>query len=228
MRIRIKAKDKDHPERHYQCVLDIAVTPNKYVSIRIIAMLGRVTGNRAFSYEQFRDWGEDRSRVVRRVMPEIYQLLAYDDIFFDRAEEHQYPRVVELAGTRDRFGHQAGDACAWEDSIILPDGKNLLEGLGGHFYGGCEDILAKRLGLKRVRVPIEFSAGKPRQLDEARWRANWPEATDEELSVPEDELRAALIKRTPAYLRKLFQQLDSLGFHVPLEERPQFENQLLV
>ena len=63
-----------------------------------------------------------------------------------------------------------------------------------------------------VRNAVEFSTGKPRELDGARRVAIWPEATDEQLSVPKEELTAALEARLPEILNQLRVIVEGLGF----------------
>lgn len=48
------------------------------------------------------------------------------------------------------------------------------------------------------KVPVDFSEGKERNLGAARHCAIWPEATDEQLCLPRDELKQLLIGRLPA------------------------------
>jgi hypothetical protein len=54
--------------------------------------------------------------------------------------------------------------------------------------------------------------GKARELDHARSSAVWPEATDAELSVERDVLKAALIARHPALVQAFREAMDSTGF----------------
>lgn len=63
-----------------------------------------------------------------------------------------------------------------------------------------------------VSVPSSWSEGKARDLDAARNAAVWPEATDAELSVEPDELRAALRARLPALLARFRADIEACGF----------------
>lgn len=63
-----------------------------------------------------------------------------------------------------------------------------------------------------VQIAVEFSNGKARELDAARRVAVWPEATDAELSVGKEELKAALEARLPALLAEFRRDVESLGF----------------
>lgn len=60
-----------------------------------------------------------------------------------------------------------------------------------------------------IKVATSWGEGKARDLDAARNAAVWPDASDAELSVEPDELKAALIKRH-ARLVKAFRE-DMLG-----------------
>lgn len=53
--------------------------------------------------------------------------------------------------------------------------------------------------------------GKERELDAARRAAIWPDATDEELSVPREELKAALEARLPLVLTELKLVVERFG-----------------
>jgi len=54
--------------------------------------------------------------------------------------------------------------------------------------------------------------GKARDFDSARSAANWPEATDEQLSLPADELRALLIARLDALQAEMKAAVTGAGF----------------
>jgi hypothetical protein len=63
-----------------------------------------------------------------------------------------------------------------------------------------------------LEVATAWSTGKIRELDAARRTANWPDATDEELSAEPDVLRARLLERLPALLVEFRAAVESLGF----------------
>lgn len=62
------------------------------------------------------------------------------------------------------------------------------------------------------RVPTSYSKGKERELDKARHTAIWPGATDEELSLPADQLKEKLLARLPALMTEFKSVVESLGF----------------
>lgn len=60
------------------------------------------------------------------------------------------------------------------------------------------------------RVPVAFSEGKERDLQAARRCAIWPEATDEQLCLPGNELKQLLADRLPALLDKFQADMTEL------------------
>jgi hypothetical protein len=58
---------------------------------------------------------------------------------------------------------------------------------------------------------VRVGTGKPRDLDSARRTAVWPEATDEQLSLPADELTELLEDRLPALMQEFKEAVESLG-----------------
>ena len=62
-----------------------------------------------------------------------------------------------------------------------------------------------------VKVVTAYSEGKARDLDAARRCAAWPEATDEQLCAPPEELKAALMARAPDLLAEFRAAVESCG-----------------
>jgi hypothetical protein len=65
---------------------------------------------------------------------------------------------------------------------------------------------------KFVQVVTAWGEGKKRELDAARRAAVWPDASDAELSVEPDELKAALAKRHPYLMANFRGDMESAGF----------------
>ena len=63
-----------------------------------------------------------------------------------------------------------------------------------------------------VSKPTAWGEGKERDFDAARSCAIWPEATDEELSLPPEALKAKLEARLPALMQAFKNDVESLGF----------------
>ncbi|WKV22098.1 hypothetical protein Phage2-1_00098 [Achromobacter phage 2-1] len=66
--------------------------------------------------------------------------------------------------------------------------------------------------LKITKVPTLFGEGKVRELDFARSSAIWPEATDEQLCLPKEELKALLDARLPALMVECKRDIEAAGF----------------
>lgn len=60
-------------------------------------------------------------------------------------------------------------------------------------------------------VPTAWGEGKARDFDAARACGVWPDATDEELSAPPEELRANLEARLPALMAEFRNVIDASG-----------------
>lgn len=66
-----------------------------------------------------------------------------------------------------------------------------------------------------VKLPSQYSEGKERELDHARSSAVWPEATDEQLCLPREELKALLEARLPQLLADFKKDMLEAGFLWP-------------
>lgn len=62
------------------------------------------------------------------------------------------------------------------------------------------------------RIPTTRSDGKERDLDAARSTACWPDATDEQLCLPKEELTKLLEARLPALVAEFKQVIADIGF----------------
>lgn len=79
--------------------------------------------------------------------------------------------------------------------------------------GYCEaDEARKAERQPGYRVEWDQKTSKVRNLDYARSSACWPEATDEELSVEPEALKATLEARLPALLSAMRADIDAAGF----------------
>lgn len=63
-----------------------------------------------------------------------------------------------------------------------------------------------------VEIPVTWSEGKERELDSARRSAVWEDATDEQLCLPKEELKALLEARLPALIEEFRKDVEALGF----------------
>lgn len=63
-----------------------------------------------------------------------------------------------------------------------------------------------------VETPNARGKGKERDFEAARASAVWPEATDEQLSLPEDDLKKLLLDRLPDLMQNFKLDMEGLGF----------------
>lgn len=63
-----------------------------------------------------------------------------------------------------------------------------------------------------VEVATAYGEGKERDFSAARASAVWPEATDEQLLLPKEELTALLKARLPALINSFREDVERLGF----------------
>lgn len=70
----------------------------------------------------------------------------------------------------------------------------------------------KTLKFEVVETPTGYSEGKAREFDAARATAIWEDATDEELSLPAEELKQKLLDRLPALMVDFKKDVEELGF----------------
>lgn len=63
-----------------------------------------------------------------------------------------------------------------------------------------------------VEEPTSWGEGKDRDFAAARNSAVWPEATDEQLSLPKEDLKKLLLARLPALMQNFKSDMEKLGF----------------
>lgn len=73
-------------------------------------------------------------------------------------------------------------------------------------------------GMEVVTQVTAWSKGKERELDAARSAAKWPEATDEQLSLPREELKALLEARLPDLQANFRKAIADIGMAWSPEE----------
>ena len=132
---------------------------------------------------------------------------------------HYVANAVFLAGDRDHNGLRAGEfrqfvtrdgLPRWKLAAFNPDGSPAKlpgawdSGVAGHAPPEAVPVL-------RYVADGRTGEGKPRELDAARRVANWPEATDAELSAEPAELRRMLESRLPALLERFRREVTSAG-----------------
>jgi hypothetical protein len=70
----------------------------------------------------------------------------------------------------------------------------------------------KAVGVDGYEVEWDMKTVKVRNLDHARSSACWPEATDEQLCLPPNELKTLLIERLPELMIQMYEDITDFGF----------------
>lgn len=119
---------------------------------------------------------------------------------------HYPANAVYLAGDKDCWGYAAGEQKV-SSRDVLP-----------MWTATAETPRGLPSGVTAAEQPATYAPsmgeGKERQLDAARSSAVWEDATDEELSVPAEQLKQALMERLPALQAEFKDALIELGFDV--------------
>lgn len=158
---------------------------------------------------------------IARHFPELACLIKWHLVSTD-GPMHYIANTLYHAGDRDHNGllkgekrqiknGRTGEPC-WHLVGVGPDGEEVEV----HSLPKYAD------GDKPETVPgLEWGPwcrtgeGKERELDAARASAVWPEATDEQLCLPREELEKLLIARLPALLGSFKAAMESTGFVIP-------------
>lgn len=120
----------------------------------------------------------------------------------DEPGTHKYSDNYTLVGFEARWA-----TCPFSDPLTAEAWATALD---AHV-----DSLRKPNGSAYIRfdkIPTLFSEGKKRELDHARSSAIWPEATDEQLCLPKEELKALLDARLPALMVECKRDIEAAGF----------------
>lgn len=170
---------------------------------------------------------------IAKAFPELAHLIRWHLCDADTGPMHGVANALYFAGDRDHNGLQAGERKPLKNRDGLPMWELVaVNNLGIHIsgtetglkYTGAETvplfILEQRYsGDEPPPVPkLEWrrseriGEGKPRDLDAARRAAAWPDATDEQLCAPREELKAALEARLPALLEEFRADVTAAGF----------------
>ncbi len=128
---------------------------------------------------------------------------------------HYFANTVYHAGDRDHWGLKKG-----EFRQHLSRGPNQADGVEGvpHWELMPGDTANRYAKEKPAPVTLEWrpsgvnGVGKAREFAHARAAAVWPEATEEQLSLEPDQLRALLAARLPALMADFKKAVESLGF----------------
>lgn len=167
------------------------------------------------------DGGVDNKTLIK-LYPEAAHLLKYNCMFSDGPSGY-LGNTTYHSGERDCWGLLKGEKqqlrngrtgkLCWELVRNYPEGFS-KESYGHNDYGQEAD------SVEDLPPPPVFSwgpwcrtgQGKARELDAARSSACWPEATDEQLCLPKEELAKLLIERLPALMQQFYKDITDFGF----------------
>lgn len=153
---------------------------------------------------------------IAQVFPELAPLIAWNGMTSE-GPTHYVANTVYLAGDRDCHVLLAGERRQIRNGrtgepvwhLEVDDGSPLYLLNRASHEGPTPPAAAPVLAW---RPWCRVGEGKPRDLDAARRCAVWPDATDEQLSVPPEELEAALLARAPALVAQFRAALETAGF----------------
>lgn len=124
----------------------------------------------------------------------------------DKPGSHQYSDNYTLVGFEARWA-----TCPFSDPLTA---EAWAQSLDWHVDG----LRKQRGGFIRFdKIPTFFSEGKERELDKARHCAVWPEATDEQLCLPKEELTALLMARLPQLQADFQRDMLACGFKLKVD-----------
>lgn len=171
---------------------------------------------------------------IARIFPELGHLIKWHLCSTDEPM-HYVSNAVYLAGDRDHNGLRFGETrhirngrtgeLAWTLEAVRAPGVLISTGATGQEYANKESVplylLEKSAQGDAETLPpvpvlrwapmLRVGEGKPRDLDGARRAAIWPEATDAELMVQPDALRALLEARLPALMEAFRADMAAAG-----------------
>lgn len=156
---------------------------------------------------------------ITRVFPELAHLLKWH-LCSHKGPLHYISNTVFNAGERDCNGLLKGESKqlingrsgmpSWELAVVREG--SLTPVIKPPTYIDAPEA-PPTTGLRLEYVPwVRVGEGKERNLDYARSCAVWPEATDEQLMLPTEELTQLLNDRLPALIEQFTQDLRVCGF----------------
>jgi hypothetical protein len=156
---------------------------------------------------------------IAKHFPELVPLIQWHLTSSDEPL-HYVANAAYFAGDRDHNGLAKGEKrqirnrnglLAWRLAAII-QGEERDARIDGvpQYVDSATQPTASGPGL--VYVPwYTMGEGKEREFDKARKAAIWPEATDEQLSLPRKELEAVLRARLPDLQRRFREAVESCG-----------------
>lgn len=156
---------------------------------------------------------------IARVFPELNSLIKWHLVTTD-GPLHYIGNTTFHAGVRDHNGLLKDERrqirngktgkLSWHLVAVDQEG-NEVELYNLEEYQNSDDKPECPYRLE-YRPWCTVGEGKERQLEFARSSAVWPDATDEQLSLPKDELTKLLKDRLPALMAEFKSTVESCGF----------------
>jgi len=160
---------------------------------------------------------------IAKHFPELVHLIKWHLTSTD-GPLHYISNTVYIAGNIDCNGLLAGEKKqiingrtkqpCWKQVAVNAFGDEIDIYKLAHSTVDADECPADTLTLKWVPW-CRVGDGKERELDAARRAAVWPEATDEQLCAPKEELTKALRDRLPALLESFKADILACGFLWP-------------
>jgi hypothetical protein len=153
-------------------------------------------------------------REIARYAPELAPYIKWHLCSTD-GPMHYLTNTLHLAGDADCHGLRAGEFKPHIGKDGLPQWHI------PHLKEYRHRIEYIHRGDKPAPLVLEYKqygttgTGKDRELDAARSTAIWPNATDEQLSLPRKELQALLTARLPGLIAEFKSAMLELGFEYP-------------
>lgn len=145
---------------------------------------------------------------IEKVFPELAHLIKWH-LCGTRGPMHYVANTVYLAGDRDCRGLRKGE----ERQVV--NGRTGLPcwTLDTNEAPKTLDSATCPPAPNARYVPwCRVGEGKERQLGAARRAAVWPEASDEQLCLPKEDLTALLVARLPKLLEEFKTDMEAFGF----------------
>lgn len=143
---------------------------------------------------------------IAKTFPNLAPLIKYH-LMTPTGPLHYLNNTLYLAGDHDCYGGPAGMQRKLNGELLWRAKARVNGQPMQSLYTGDLSSLQGAV----VFEPV-LHEGKERELGLARQAACWPEATDEQLCLPKEELAKLLLARLPALMAEFKAAVESLGF----------------
>ena len=116
---------------------------------------------------------------------------------------HYLANTVFLAGDRDCYGYRKDEQR--KNKAGVPIWHKVKDAIPYYVDSNEKPSFV-------VEYEPWLGEGKERELNSARNAAIWPEATDEQLCLPPEELKVLLLTRLPGLIEEFKKDVEELGF----------------